>query len=140
MNFKEALKELVKYVGMYPAFYFCKLFLRDIKDLLDKELKGKEKDFFDQLVVQFDNIKSFKHDIATVGQNEILAHISTEIPLYSIHIKKGNKYNIRLLMCFEEETPIFLCAFYERSGKKRTSYKRFIDKALERYAMLKEER
>lgn len=140
MNFKEALKELLKQLDDYPAFGFCELFIIDIKELLSKELRGKEKDFFDQLVVQLDNIKSFKRDIATVGQNEILAHISAEIPLYSIHIKKGNKYNIRLLMCFDEETPTFLCAFYERSGKKRTSYKRFIDKALERYAMLKEEK
>lgn len=138
MNIEKALEELKKYLGEYPTFKYYELFFSDLRNLLDNELKGKEKDFFIQLVTQFNNIKQFKKGIITVGKNEILAHISAEIPLYSIHISKGSKFNIRLLMFFEGDDPIFLCAFYEKGGKGRTGYKRFIAIALERYAKLKE--
>ena len=139
MNFQKALEELLKYLGEYPAFEFHELFLKDISNLLKKELKGQEKDFFKQMLTQFDNIKQFRKEIITVGDNELLSHIGDELSLYSIHIKKGSKFNVRLLMFSNNDNPTFLCAFYEKSGKRQTGYEKFIKIAKKRYNELKGE-
>ena len=139
MNFQKALEELLKYLGEYPEFEFHELFLKEISNLLKKELKGQEKDFFKQMLTQFDNIKQFRKEIITVGDNELLSHIGDELSLYSIHIKKGSKFNVRLLMFFNNDNPTFLCAFYEKSGKRQTGYEKFIKIAKKRYNELRGE-
>lgn len=139
MNFQKALEELLKYLGKYPTFEFHELFLKDISNLLKKELKGQEKDFFKQILTQFDNIKQFRKEIITVGDNELLSHVGDELTLYSIHIKKGSKFNVRLLMFFNGDNPTFLCAFYEKGGKRQTGYDKFIKIAKKRYSGLKGE-
>ena len=45
--------------------------------------------------------------------------------LYSLHMQSKN-YNVRLLISFDDDkNPLFLSAFYERSGKKKTGYEAY---------------
>ena len=59
--------------------------------------------------------------------------INREKTYYSLHAK-GKNFNIRLLMTFNEDyTPVFLAAFYERSGKSKTNYSSWIDVLEQRF-------
>lgn len=129
MNTNEALKLLIKYLSplqnndliIHPDF------LKDIKDLLKKDLKGSESEFFQQMVTQLDNIKQSGKNVHMIDGNEILRGVGNDAEghpwnLYSIHLS-SDKYNIRFIVKFDERSlPYLLHAFYERTGKRKTDY------------------
>lgn len=127
MNTKDAIQQLISYFKKYgDIFIIHPEFLKELSSLLKKELKGNEKKFFQKFVTQLDNIVNFKRQVYTVDGNEILKAGNDEhgnpFELYSIHISSNN-YNIRFIISFtESSSPVFLTAFYERGGKRKTDY------------------
>lgn len=118
MNTKEAFKQLAR---LLSGLLFHPLFLSELKQLLQKDLSGKEAKFFQVLTTQLNNIKTFSTDVHKVDGNEILKGLGK--PFYSIHLK-GSQFNIRFIIYFTKrrKQPLFLCAFNERAGKKQTDY------------------
>lgn len=131
MNTKEALKQLNE------AFNNCKVhksFIKEISSLLKKELSGKEKTFFKILFTQLAHINTFGRMIYTVDGHERLK--GTDGLYYSIHLQQS-QFNVRLLIRItESNTVYFLCAFYERSGKKNTDYSTYTNILDQRFAEL----
>lgn len=129
MNTNEALKLLLKYLLPFQSddIMIHPDFLKDIKNLLKKELKGSEAKFFQQMVTQLDNIKQSGKNVHKIDGNEILSGVGNDAngqpwDLYSIHLS-SDKYNIRFIVKFNEQsTPCLLYAFYERTGKRKTDY------------------
>ena len=60
-----------------------------------------------------------------------LEHLKSYDNLYSLHLNADSK-NYRLLFSKNKKGKIFLCAFYERSGKKNSSYEKYAKIALSR--------
>lgn len=59
--------------------------------------------------------------------------------LYSMHLT-GKGFNIRILYSFlPDRSPILLCAFYERGGKRKTDYTPYKGSALSRLERFKGE-
>ena len=129
MNTNEALKLLLDYLSPLQNYGF-KIhpdFIKDIKGILKKELKGSEGKFFQQMVTQLDNIKCSGKNVHKIDGNEILSGVGNDAEghpwdLYSIHLS-SDKYNIRFILKFDEQSvPYLLYAFYERTGKRKTDY------------------
>lgn len=121
MNKKQELQLLSQNLEKYlqEGFRFHMRFLEEFKDLL-KNASGHEKEIFALLIKQFSFIKNLGRMVYQADGNEIIKY--QEKDYYSLHIQ-GKSFNFRLLMTFDcEENPIFLAAFYERSGKKATDY------------------
>lgn len=117
MNTKEILGMLTQ---LFSGFVLHKEFLKEIRNLLSKELKGKENAFFKSLTTQLNNIKTFGRMVYRVDNNEILK--GADGHYYSIHIE-SKQFNIRLLIYIDDNgIPYFLCCFYERAGKRKTDY------------------
>lgn len=131
MNTQEMLKMLTEY---FSGFIFHESFIKEFYNILRKNVSGKEKALFNQLYTQLTNIKKMGHMIYMADDNEQLKGEGGRY--YSIHLT-SSQYNIRLLICFDKnEEPYFLCAFYERSGKSRSSYERYIPLLNQRYNQL----
>lgn len=60
-----------------------------------------------------------------------IEHLKEYGNLYSLHIKV-DPTNYRFLFCKAGKGKYFLCAFYERSGKGKTEYRPYAEKAIER--------
>lgn len=145
MNIKEAFKLLQDYLTKYnsESFILHPAFIEDLKNLLSKDLNGKEDKFFQGLSTQLDNIASHKRLVYKIDSNEILKNTGVDslgkpYELISIHIA-SNQYNIRLIIRFKDDNnPIFLVAFNEKQGKKKSknSYQVQIAIAKERLAEL----
>ena len=137
MNKDEMLKQLSMYLRDFGEenFVFCSEFLRELRELLLKNVDRQDL-FFTQFVTALHNIRDFKHNIYQIDGHEKLK--SCSFPCYSIHLaSKG--YNVRFLISFlSDETPVFLLAFYERSGKARTGYEKEIKKAKKRLSDIRE--
>lgn len=121
MNKKEAFKKLAENLQKYHSigFIFHEKFLEELRELL-KNAPGSEKEIFALLIKQFTFIKELNTDVYKADSNEIIKY--QERDYYSLHLSAKN-FNIRLLMTFtEEESPAFLVAFYERSGKGASDY------------------
>lgn len=117
MKTKEILELMAK---LFADLKMHPLFLKEIRQLLSKELRGKESNFFKILSTQLHNIEVFGTMIHTVDSNEKLKN--WDKTFYSIHLQQ-QQFNIRLLIYItDDHMPLFLCAFYERSGKKKTDY------------------
>lgn len=69
--------------------------------------------------VSFVNALGIRVDCA--DGNEKLKGMKSEQEYYSLHIQ-NKTVNIRLLMTFKNEVPMFLAAFNEKEGKKTTDY------------------
>lgn len=120
MNKKEALKLLIENLEKYSqnGFKFHELFWEEFQELL-LDAKGSEKEIFALLIKQMNFVKSLGREVYKADSNEIIKHQEREY--YSLHLK-GKNFNLRFLMTFIENNPVFLCAFYERAGKKATNY------------------
>lgn len=117
MKTKEILELMAK---LFADLKMHPLFLKEIQHLLSKELRGKESNFFKILQTQLHNIEVFGSMIHTVDSNEKLKH--SEKIFYSIHLQQS-QFNVRFLIYItDDHIPLFLSAFYERSGKKKTDY------------------
>ena len=109
--------------------------MKDFKKLLS-DASGNEKEIFALLVKQLNFVKELKNQVYTADGNEIIRYLDREY--YSLHLS-GKNFNLRLLMTFDEEnTPIFLAAFYERSGKRASDYTQWKPVLANRYAEMQE--
>lgn len=132
MNKKKAFEELNRNLQKYLSigFIFHGKFLEELKDLL-KNLAGNEKEIFALLIKQFTFIKELSDNVHKADSNEIIKY--QERNYYSLHLSAKN-FNIRLLITFtEEKSPVFLVAFYERSGKKASDYSKWKKVLTNRY-------
>lgn len=121
MNKREVLKLLSVNLEKYSkgGFCFCERFLEEFKNLL-KSASGNEKEIFALLIKQFNFIKVLGRNVNQADSNEIIKYQKRDY--YSLHLQ-GKHFNFRLLMTFDKESnPVFLAAFYERSGKKTSDY------------------
>lgn len=128
MNTKDALVLLVREL---ESFSFHSEFINEFTKLLKKELKGKEKVFFKCLTTQLNYIKTLGKNVHIADGHEIIQGFDGHY--YSIHLEQ-QQFNIRFLVHIDDTgVPIFLCAFYERSGHKNTSYDNYTDILLKRF-------
>ena len=119
MKTKEMLEMLSK---CFSDFKCHSSFLAEFKQILQKEVVGKEKQLFKQLLTQLSNIKSMGRMVYMADKNERLKGTSKNF--ISIHLA-SSQYNVRLLIYVAAEgEAYFLSAFYERAGKSRTDYSR----------------
>ena len=119
MNTNEAIQQLLNYLQdfkVHPSF------IKELSSLLKKELKGKEKKFFNILITQLKNIQEFKTMIYTVDSNEKL--LGYDGNFYSIHLQQS-QFNVRFLVHITDGSIELLVAFYERGGKKATNYSQY---------------
>ena len=124
MNFSDALRELMAQLCEFIIHEQC---LVEFSDLIKKDLSGHQKEFLKQLATQLKNLQQYKHQIYEIDDNEKLK--GTKESLYSLRMKSKN-YNIRLIVAFNnDDIPILLSVFYERSGKKKTDYSEKISEA-----------
>ena len=131
MNTQEILKMLAEY---FSDFVFHESFLKELYDILRKNVSGKEKQLFKQLSTQLTNIKNMGRMVYLADDNEQLKGVKGHY--CSIHLT-SSQYNIRLLVTFDKkDTPYFLCAFYERAGKFQTSYSKYIPDLNRRFKQL----
>ena len=120
MKKKDALKILVT---LLDGLKLHPLFLKELQTLLEKELRGKEREFFNVLNTQLLNIKQFGPLIYTIDSNEKLKGLDRQY--YSIHLQRS-QFNVRMLIYIKSDrVPLFLCIFYERTGKKQTGYEKY---------------
>lgn len=139
MNKDEILKQLAKMLESFEFVYWGE-FKTEINDLME-HYSGCETDIFSELLTQFKNTQKFGKRINEIGKNEILKNSDS---VYSIHIAKGKKFNIRVLMKFDDNKPVFLVAFNEDSGKKNkkrhSGYDRYKTMAQDRFDNYKEDK
>lgn len=132
MNRKKALEELSKYLQEYcnSGFIFHNEFISDFQVLI-KEVHGHETELFQLLIKQLAFVKELGCNVFSADSNEILKYGSYRL-YYSLHLQ-SKIFNIRIIMTFHENIPVFLVAFYERAGKKHTDYSVQKDPVINRY-------
>lgn len=141
MKTKDALELLRKYLDDYKDFIIHPLFLYELGICLKKDLKGCEADFLNKMSIQLSHIKESKTLVNNINGNEILNGMGNDsrgapLNIYSIHMS-SKSYNMRFLIKFDENiTPYLLCAFYERSGKRRTDYTTYKEIVITRFEEL----
>lgn len=134
MDTKEIQKTLTR---LFANFILHAQFIKEIKDLLKKDLRGKESPFFQSLTTQLNNIKSFGRLVYRVDNNEILK--GGDGHYYSIHLE-NKQFNVRMIVYIRDDgIPYFLCCFYERAGKRRTDYTAYTSVMQQRLEELVEE-
>lgn len=120
MTKKEMLKQLQEYLEEYGRynFHFHISFIEELVKIVNNI--SLQQVFLSQLVTILNNVREHTYNIYNVDSHEHLKGNNSS--LYSLHMRCKN-YNIRLLISFGKNAePLFLVAFYERSGKKKTGY------------------
>lgn len=138
MKRKDALKLLAEYLeqGCQDGMIFHPKFFEELRDLL-KKASGYEKEILNLLVRQLGYVRDFRRKVNEADGNEKIKHSTRDY--YSLHLK-GKGFNLRFLMGFlPDDSPIFLVAFYERSGKKVSNYSTFVEVLDERYEEMESE-
>lgn len=139
MNKREALELLMQYLQQYGEsgkFLFHRKFVEELQNILLKNASGKEKQVFSILVKQFGFIKAMGTAVNEADSNEVLKNTGTKRDFYSIHVQ-NKTVNVRMLMAFANQgNPIFLAAFYEKSGKKVSDYSQWIPVAEQRFQQM----
>lgn len=102
--------------------------INDLSKIISKS--GQEEKFLTALLNRCLTLSQLeKSDVLASKNFEQLKYL--DIELYSMHIKIGK--NIRILYSFKGDTVIMLlCAFHERSGKRKTDYTNYIPIAKQR--------
>ena len=122
MNKEKALELLKNYLDEYgDGFVFHSSFICEFKEILLKNAQGAEKEVFNLLVKQLSFVNALGIRVDCADGNEKLKGMRSEQEYYSLHIQ-NKTVNIRLLMMFKNEVPMFLAAFNEKEGKKTTDY------------------
>ena len=130
MNTKDALKQLSDLFDNYD-FIFRNKFLEELHALLFSELKGKESKFFKCLTNQLKYVHDFGVLVHKTDGHEQIKGFDGHY--YSIHIER-KEFNIRFLVHISDTgTSHFLCAFYERAGKRHTDYTSYTDVMEQRF-------
>lgn len=125
MNKTKALLKLQEELQEYleHGYRFHTTFMKEFMELLLAS-SGHEKEIFNLLVKQLSFIKELKRKVHQADGNEIIKNTIRDY--YSIHLSAKN-FNFRLLMTFDDNNnPVFLVAFYERAGKRKTDYTQYI--------------
>lgn len=138
MNKKDAFDLLINYLTEYNTlgFKFHQKFIEELGDLMLKHSVGHEKELFSIMIKQFGFVNTLNTMVDTADSNEILRELKSEIYFYSIHIK-NKSLNFRFLMAFTpENTPVFLVAFFEKSGKRASSYSKYTPVLETRYKQI----
>lgn len=127
MNKRQAFALLRCYLREYGGnFYFHSQFVKDLGDILSQNVSGHEKRLFQLLIKQLEYVKNMGVRVNEADSNEILSHTQTGRIYYSLHLT-DKVLNIRLLMTFfGENEPVFLAAFFERAGKRKSDYSKWI--------------
>ncbi len=131
----EFITEFLESLTFYSdtGFIFDSLFISDLKEIISKNLSGNKKQFFNLLTKQLNFVNDLRRNVDKADGNEKLKNTTATFDLYSLHLN-GKNFNIRFLITFDkDDTPLFLVAFYERSGKRYTGYSKKIEIAIERY-------
>lgn len=118
------MNDLLQLISQYTDFHYHELFVRELSDLIKHELSGHEREFTRLLIRQLSFINNMRSRVDQADSNEILKH--TQRRFYSIHLTQ-KFFNIRFIIfvASDNNAVYFLSAFYERSGKKKTSYREF---------------
>ena len=96
------------------------LFIKDIENLLKRDLRGQEKEFWKLFLRQVSFIDQFPvQDLYRYDHNEKLKYNNQDI--YSLHLQT-KVFNLRILAEPRSETIVLLVMFNEKSGKRRTNY------------------
>lgn len=110
--------------GEKNVIEFHEDFEADLNKLKKGILRGKEKPFRTQLNRVLTHLEDYlPEEIVQVDGHEPLRNIDTTC--YSLHLR-GKGFNIRFLVKYKYNKYILLVAFNEISGKKITSYKKYI--------------
>lgn len=121
MNKKALLEMLEKFLN---GLEMADGFFDDVYELL-KNFSGHEQEFFNLLTKQLHFVSVLGQRVIDVGKNERLKHVDD---FFCVSLRlKGKCFNIRLLVSFTENPPLFLTAFYEREGKSKTDYTKPIE-------------
>lgn len=126
---------LQKLISLLKGMFVHEKFKEELLALITGK-QGCEESIFDDLMIQFKMLDALGINIHRYNGNEIL---SKSGGIYSLHIKKKSKYNIRLLVKFRnvkgKTVPCLLCAFEEKGkGRKdKHGYSANIDFANARY-------
>ena len=117
MNKKDLLDKLIKKITQYKSynFYFNDDFLKEFAEIVSKV--SYQDTFLSQLTTLLCNVHDYTYNIYQIDSHEHLKGT----PFYSLHMQCKN-YNIRLIVLFKDNNPVFLRAFYERAGKGKTDY------------------
>lgn len=92
---------------------------------------GYESDFRSLLISRLRMLSALGKSAVSLKEFELLRYTGDE-ELYSMHLSNSN-FNIRILYAFlPNHMPVLLCAFNERSGKRKTDYSTHIPVALAR--------
>ncbi len=140
MNYKKAVLLLLHILDDYGEhFLFHDLFLAELESLLKGSLKGNESSFFKALTKTLKNLNEHGKEINRIDGHEILSHIyhNNQRIFYSLHITTTS-VNIRLLVSFINEKAVFLVCFNEKSGKKISSYQKYINVMIRRLDEMEE--
>lgn len=128
MKFKDAIKTLQ---SQFMSYSFHTSFIKELGELLRKDLRGKEDAFFNCLTTQLNYIKNLGVLVYMADDHEIIHGFDGHF--YSIHLKQ-KQFNVRFLVHIDAlGTPIFLCAFYERSGHRKGNYDEYTSVLQERF-------
>lgn len=142
MNKQKALKELFEYIEEYRErehYLFHMKFIEELSILLSKDASGHEKELFSIMIKQFGFVNTLNVRVNKADSNEILKDTGDDGDYYSLHIK-NKTLNLRMLMRFTEENiPVFLAIFHEKSGKKVSDYTGWVPIIKARYIQIKEE-
>lgn len=83
-------------------------------------MQREVKKIFSLLIKQLNFVKVLGKNVYSADSNEIIKY--QERTYYYLNLS-GKNFNLRLIMTFNDENePVFLTAFYERSGKKVSDY------------------
>ena len=134
MNFKDAINTLLP---LFSSYSFHPSFIEELGKLLKKDLRGKEKQFFNCLTTQLSYIKTLGVMVYTADDHEIIHGFDGHF--FSIHLTQS-QFNVRFLVHIDDfGTPVFLCAFYERSGHSKNSYAGYTAVIQERFNFMREQ-
>ena len=142
MNKQKELKELFEYIEEYKErdqYLFHMKFIEELSLLLSKDASGHEKELFNIMIKQFGFVNTLNTRVNEADSNEILKDTGDDGDYYSLHIK-SKTLNLRMLMrSTEENLPVFLGIFHERSGKRVSDYTGWVPIIKARYNQIKEE-
>ncbi len=129
MNYDEVIRILSTYLS---SFRLSPEFLRELAALISGS--GFEAAFFRVLANRLTYLTAFGASAAQSSGFE-----SLERGIFSMHID-GHGFNDRILYAFlPNREPVFLLAFHERGGKKKTDYSGKIPIAITRFNRAKED-
>lgn len=123
-TFKQKLLEKNHDLFIHPYFK------SDLEKLLKKDIKTNKNKFGTDFLKHLSNIVEFGKDIYHVDHHEILKNMGNDTfgnpyEIYSIHIS-SIEYNVRLLLSFDDEqNPLLLTIFNEKSDSYVSSYESY---------------